>query len=293
MDVDADAEDVETRSDLENDLTFPVLPKFKKSKGAKAVKRQMKEKRTYEISNSFPFLANLHPSTTAVKTHNLVHCRTKRKHREDTEVEVVPDILMTEEEKRRIEADRIFNGALQALKTKRRKRSPEDLDAADDILQDLFRAMRRSADIDSESNRARRPAMQKLDLLKDVVDILNKPAYSDAILENEGLSVIRLWLEPFQDGALPSIDIQRALLDILDKLPLSADHLRSSGVGKVVFFYSKCPHIQPDIKKLSMDLVSAYLLEVFASEFTLVPAANLITIWLLRQVDSTHNWTVG
>ncbi|KAJ1950442.1 Transcription factor iws1, partial [Linderina macrospora] len=34
-----------------------------------------------------------------------------------------------------------------------------------------------------------------------------------------------------------------ALLDILGKLPIRRDHLRESGIGKIIMFMSKCPRI--------------------------------------------------
>lgn len=48
-------------------------------------------------------------------------------------------------------------------------------------------------------------------------DIISKRA-QDAILDNQLLDMVRLWLEPLPDRSLPSLDIQNELLDALDKV---------------------------------------------------------------------------
>lgn len=48
-------------------------------------------------------------------------------------------------------------------------------------------------------------------------DSLSKRA-QDAILDNQLLDMVRLWLEPLPDRSLPSLDIQNELLDALDKV---------------------------------------------------------------------------
>lgn len=48
-------------------------------------------------------------------------------------------------------------------------------------------------------------------------DSISKRA-QDAILDNQLLDMVRLWLEPLPDRSLPSLDIQNELLDALDKV---------------------------------------------------------------------------
>lgn len=80
----------------------------------------------------------------------------------------------------------------------------------------------------------------------------------DLILDNGLLDTIRLWLEPLPDRSLPSLDIQVAMLDILDRLPISGEHLRESGVGKIVYFYTKSPRIEQHIKRKADQLVAKW-----------------------------------
>lgn len=87
--------------------------------------------------------------------------------------------------------------------------------------------------------------------------ILSKHLH-DAILDNGLLDSIRQWLEPLPDRSLPSLDIQSEMLDILDKLPIAGDHLRESGVGKIVYFYTKSPRIEPRMKRKADQLVAKW-----------------------------------
>lgn len=82
--------------------------------------------------------------------------------------------------------------------------------------------------------------------------------YHDAILDNGLLDVIQTWLEPLPDRSLPSLDIQSEMLDVLDRLPIEGDQLRESGVGKIVFFYTKSPRIEPPIKRKADQLVGKW-----------------------------------
>lgn len=80
----------------------------------------------------------------------------------------------------------------------------------------------------------------------------------DAILDNGLLDSIRQWLEPLPDRSLPSLDIQSEMLDVLDRLPIAGDHLRESGVGKIVYFYTKSPRIEPSMKRKADQLVAKW-----------------------------------
>lgn len=80
----------------------------------------------------------------------------------------------------------------------------------------------------------------------------------DSILDNQLLDAIRVWLEPLPDRALPSLEIQNEMLDILDKLPAAAEHLRESGIGKIVFFYKKSTRVESVVQRKADHLVAKW-----------------------------------
>ncbi|KAI8594447.1 hypothetical protein EDD21DRAFT_421724, partial [Dissophora ornata] len=79
-------------------------------------------------------------------------------------------------------------------------------------------------------------------------------------LENGILEAMKLWLEPLQDASLPSLDIIQDFLNLLDILPIQKDQLISSGVGRVVFFYTKVDdsRVTPSIKRKANSLVDKW-----------------------------------
>ncbi|CAO0802781.1 unnamed protein product [Mucor circinelloides] len=159
----------------------------------------------------------------------------------------------------RDEIDREFAKALKGGKKKRKKQDGEDLESSmDEELSNLRERMRNASEEDAVANGERRAATAKLKILGEVTTMLTNKHLHDAILDNGLLDMIRLWLEPLPDRSLPSLDIQSEMLDVLDKLPIAGDHLRESGVGKIVYFYTKSPRIEPTMKRKADQLVAKW-----------------------------------
>lgn len=95
--------------------------------------------------------------------------------------------------------------------------------------------------------------MHKLKLLPEVVALLNRNGreIENAIVDpdNNLLESVRFFLEPLRDGSLPAYNIQRELFAALGKLPIDKEALRSSGLGKVVVFYTKAKKVELPIKR--------------------------------------------
>ncbi|KAG2205232.1 hypothetical protein INT47_009497 [Mucor saturninus] len=159
----------------------------------------------------------------------------------------------------RDEIDREFAKALKGGKKKRKKQDGEDLESSmDEELSNLRERMKIASEEDAVANGERRAAVSKLKMLGQVTTMLTNKHLHDAILDNGLLDSIRQWLEPLPDRSLPSLDIQSEMLDILDKLPIAGDHLRESGVGKIVYFYTKSPRIEPRMKRKADQLVAKW-----------------------------------
>ncbi|KAK9477808.1 hypothetical protein V1514DRAFT_333044 [Lipomyces japonicus] len=155
------------------------------------------------------------------------------------------------------EIEERVDAALKTTKKKRRKADEDDLEAMqDDRVIDLRERMRQAAYADAEAVRAGVPATHKLAMLAEVRESVQKHAYADAILDNNLLESVRLWLEPLPDGSLPAYAIQSTLFAALETLPIKTAHLRESGVGKVVLFYHKSRRPQLGIKRTADKLVA-------------------------------------
>ncbi|KAJ2725828.1 Transcription factor iws1 [Coemansia sp. Benny D115] len=141
------------------------------------------------------------------------------------------------------EMNQKIDAILKSGRTRRRKRTDDDDAAVDEMIVELRKRMRDAAYRDIDDNKDRLPATHKLSMLPDVLQELEKTQLYEAFLDNNIVESIRLWLEPLDDGSLPNLDIQNAMLNILGKLPIRRDHLRESGIGKIILFMSKCPRI--------------------------------------------------
>ncbi|CAO3635192.1 unnamed protein product [Cunninghamella blakesleeana] len=171
-----------------------------------------------------------------------------------------PDEPLDPEQIIRNEVAEAFERALKSGVKKRKKRTDdEDLERTmDEELHNLRERMKVAAETDVIANQQQKPAIAKLKMIDEVKNTLNNSSLFDSILDNQLLDAIRVWLEPLPDRALPSLEIQNELLDILDKLPAAAEHLRESGIGKIVFFYKKTSRAEPTIQRKADHLVAKW-----------------------------------
>ncbi|KAG0287759.1 Transcription factor iws1 [Linnemannia gamsii] len=159
--------------------------------------------------------------------------------------------------------DRDFELAVKSGKStsRRRKKDDEDIDTELDESAARFVAKMQEAafaDIDAKLNR--QAALAKVRMLENVKAQLNKSHVHNTFLDNGILESMKLWLEPLQDASLPSLDIIQDFLDILDILPIQTHHLSTSGVGRVVYFYTKVDdsRVTPSIKRKAHALVDKW-----------------------------------
>lgn len=107
-----------------------------------------------------------------------------------------------------------------------------------------------------------KPAMHKLRLLPEVTALLNRNSrdVENAIVdpENNLLESVRFFLEPLADGSLPAYNIQRELFASLARLPIDKEALISSGIGKVVLFYTKSKKPELSIKRAAERLLGEW-----------------------------------
>lgn len=130
----------------------------------------------------------------------------------------------------------------------------------DEAVATLRSEMLKAADLDQDENDVGRPAVNKLRLLPRVVDLMQKSALAETIVEGGMLEAVKRWLEPLNDKSLPALTIQRPLFTLLKSLPnIETSALKSSGLGKIVYFYTKCRRVDPAIARIANQLVSDWM----------------------------------
>jgi len=104
-----------------------------------------------------------------------------------------------------------------------------------------------------------------------------RTSLAESVVDNGLLEAVKRWLEPLPDRSLPAVNIQRELFSILRnvshtdsyashpklmemyQLPIETSTLKSSGLGKVVYFYTKCKRVEPFITRMASQLVSDWM----------------------------------
>ncbi|KAH9945150.1 uncharacterized protein BXZ73DRAFT_96140 [Epithele typhae] len=149
----------------------------------------------------------------------------------------------------------------KSARARRRRKDDEDvLDRfADEEVSRLKESMMAAAADDEQANREKLPAVSKLRLLPQVMEILRKSSLSQSIQDNNLLEGVRRWLEPLPDKSLPALDIQREFFAVLKKMDyIDTAVLKESRVGRIVLFYTKCKRVTPDIQRAANDLVATW-----------------------------------
>lgn len=163
---------------------------------------------------------------------------------------------------RRRALDRKIDEALKTNRVSRRKAAQFAEERADEDIETMRRRIIQACQADQQARATGNIATHKLSILPDVVELMNRNTIQSQLVDPEVniLEAIRFMLEPADhDAALPNYQIQRELFSILGRLSMSKEALISSGIGKVVLFYSKSIQPQPDIKRQAERLVAEWM----------------------------------
>ena len=163
----------------------------------------------------------------------------------------------------RAQVDAQIDAALKSGRRRTTRRRPaageDDLELlADEEVSALRSEMLTACEEDEEANRERQPATAKLRLLPRVVSTLQKTHLQQSILDNNLLEGVKRWLEPLPDGSLPALNIQRQLFGALEGMSIDTLSLKSSGLGRVVVFYSLCKRVETPIRRSAEHLIELW-----------------------------------
>ncbi len=120
--------------------------------------------------------------------------------------------------------------------------------------------MEKACEADNTAREKGQPALQKLKMLPEVVALLNRNTVQHSIVDPDTnfLQSVKFFLEPLNDGSLPAYNIQRDLFAALTKLPIEKEALLSSGIGKVVLYYTKSKKPEIGIKRTAERLLGEW-----------------------------------
>lgn len=99
------------------------------------------------------------------------------------------------------------------------------------IATDLLKKMDAACKKDDECFRKGEPAVNKLNLLKKVEDMVSLQVMQGALLDYDILGVLSEWLAVKSDNTLPSHTVRVSVYKMLDKLPCQNEHLKRKTEG--------------------------------------------------------------
>lgn len=137
----------------------------------------------------------------------------------------------------------------------------QDLEEAfDDEIAALKIRMEQACEADNAARESGKPALQKLKMLPEVVSLLSRNTVQHSIVDPDTnfLQSVKYFLEPLGDGSLPAYNIQRDLFTALTKLPIEKEALLSSGIGKIVLFYTKSKKPEIGVKRIAERLMGEW-----------------------------------
>ncbi|PHH72152.1 hypothetical protein CDD82_6146 [Ophiocordyceps australis] len=186
----------------------------------------------------------------------------RRRAKADTPPDGEKEEDLSPEERRRRAIDRALDAAIKKPGGGKRRRKDEiDLeDEIDEQLANLKVQMERACQADNTARESGQPALHKLKLLPDVTAILNRNNVQHAVLDPDTnfLQHVKFFLEPLNDGSLPAYNIQRDIFMALTRLNIEKEALLSSGIGKVVLFYTRSKKPEPVIKRMAERLLGEW-----------------------------------
>ncbi|XXH02227.1 Transcription factor iws1 [Hypoxylon texense] len=168
---------------------------------------------------------------------------------------------LTPEERRRRAIERAARNQTKPKGNRRKKKDEVDLeDELDERIADLKVRMENACQADNQAREAGQPALHKLKLLPEVMALLNRNNNQAAVVDPDTnfLQHVKFFLEPLNDGSLPAYNIQRQIFEALARLPVEKETLRSSGIGKVVLFYTKSKKPEVGIKRIAERLLGEW-----------------------------------
>lgn len=120
--------------------------------------------------------------------------------------------------------------------------------------------MEQACEADNLARENLQPAIHKLKMLPEVVALLNRNTVQHSIVDPDTnfLQSVKFFLEPLNDGSLPAYNIQRDLFSALTRLPIEKEALLSSGIGKVVLYYTKSKKPEIGIKRTAERLLGEW-----------------------------------
>jgi transcription factor SPN1 len=175
-----------------------------------------------------------------------------------------PDALSSDEEEEG-EPDNPIMAAVHRMKKK--KKQPVKQIEKETIAKALLNKMDSAADEDDQAVAERRPAMKKLSMLTEVINMLAKRDMMRVLLD-EGLLVrCKRWIQPLPNGKLGNVTVRQRLLQAIGNMTgedgVRQEDLKRSDFGKVTMSLYMHKNETPALKMQLKGLIDQWSRPIF------------------------------
>jgi transcription factor SPN1 len=157
---------------------------------------------------------------------------------------------------------------LQAVnKLKKKKKVQKKYTELEEDAKPFLARMEEAAEEDEDAVRQRRPALQKLKMLDEVVDTLAKRDMHRPLLDNDLLVISKRWIQPLPNGSLGNVTVRQRLLGSISSMTgengITASDLKRSEFGKVVMSLYMHKDETPAMKRQLKSLIDQWSRPIF------------------------------
>lgn len=151
----------------------------------------------------------------------------------------------------------------------RKKKEVKKLPQLEQEATDFLRKMDAAADADDESIAAKKPALKKLGMLSEVMEMLAQKDLQRVLLDLDLLMVCKRWVQPLPpDGkTLGNLTVRRRIIEALGGMTgengINSSDLKRSGFGKVVMALFKHKSETPEMKKMLKTMIEQWSRPIF------------------------------
>ena len=139
------------------------------------------------------------------------------------------------------------------------------------IVTDLLKKMDQACKRDDAAYANGQPALNKLNLLKKVEEIVSVRSLQNTLLDYDVLGIFSEWINIKRDRSLPSHAVRLAVLKTLEKLPCETHHLKrksegSNTIGQAVVALMKHKQETRENKVLIKKLIEKWSRSVYSKQ---------------------------
>jgi transcription factor SPN1 len=163
------------------------------------------------------------------------------------------------------EPDNPIMAAVHRMKKKKKeKKSMEELE---DECKTFLAKMEMAAEQDETAVAERRPALSKLAMLHETVDMLRIRDLQRVLLDLDLLTVCRRWVQPLPNGTLGNVTVRQKLLTAIGNMTgetgICSNDLKRSDFGKTVMVLAKHRSETPGMKRQLKTLIEQWSRPIF------------------------------